>query len=101
LYVGGFRKVFHITTGGALLGSFTLPVADNPDNRFIDGLEFEAAPRSLNTPLASGVFTTFPRSPALSGLGAGFWAWAAPAPPEFTFSPPTRLSPATRCASPT
>jgi hypothetical protein len=38
LYVGTFNKVFHYTTTGMLLGSFTIP---GGDGRFVDGLEFE------------------------------------------------------------
>jgi hypothetical protein len=36
LWIGTFGSVSHFTTGGTLLGSFTVP-----DGRFIDGLEFE------------------------------------------------------------
>jgi len=38
LYVGTSNKVFHYTTTGTLLGSFTIP---GSDGRFVDGLEFE------------------------------------------------------------
>jgi hypothetical protein len=38
LYVGSSNKVFHYTTTGTLLGSFTIP---GGDGRFVDGLEFE------------------------------------------------------------
>jgi hypothetical protein len=38
IYVGTFNKVFHYTTTGTLLGSFTIP---GGDGRFVDGLEFE------------------------------------------------------------
>jgi hypothetical protein len=38
LYIGTFNKVFHYTTTGTLLGSFTIP---GGDGRFVDGLEFE------------------------------------------------------------
>jgi hypothetical protein len=38
LYLGTSNKVFHYTTTGTLLGSFTIP---GGDGRFVDGLEFE------------------------------------------------------------
>lgn len=38
LWVGTFGNVFHYTTGGAMLGSFS-----TGDSRFVDGLEFEGA----------------------------------------------------------
>jgi hypothetical protein len=40
LYIGTFNKVFHYTTTGTLLGSFTIP---GGDGRFVDGLEFEGS----------------------------------------------------------
>lgn len=40
LFIGSTNTVFHYTTTGSLLGSFTIPVTDG---RFVDGLEFEGA----------------------------------------------------------
>jgi hypothetical protein len=39
LFIGSFGHVYHYTTIGTQLGSFTLA-----DNRFVDGLEFQPAP---------------------------------------------------------
>jgi len=41
LWIGTWGQVFHSTTTGTALGSFNVPVADG---RFVDGLEFQAAP---------------------------------------------------------
>jgi len=45
LYVGSFSTVYHFTTGGALLGSFS-----TPDSRFIDGLEVRAGAAPVPEP---------------------------------------------------
>src|SRR5262249_848638 len=57
LYVGTFNKVFHYTTTGALLGSFTIP---GGDGRFVDGLEFEG---TLGGVAAGRVPETAPGAP--------------------------------------
>jgi hypothetical protein len=77
LWIGTFGQVFHVTTTGIVLGSFNVPV---PGSRFVDGLEFQGAPlgftsiASTGTPVpgGTGVFTSFPQSPAASGSLTGF-----------------------------
>jgi outer membrane protein assembly factor BamB len=41
LYIGTFNQIFHYSTAGTELGSFTVPTGDG---RFVDGLEFEPEP---------------------------------------------------------
>jgi hypothetical protein len=43
LYVGTFGGVYHYSRTGTALGSFPIP-ADQVPGRFVDGLEFQAAP---------------------------------------------------------
>jgi hypothetical protein len=83
LWIGAFNQVYHTTTTGALLGSFTT------DSRFIDGLEIQAGPpdpcnggatmitqqpvgQSINTG-GTATFTVAASSPAGGGAVAFQW----------------------------
>jgi len=64
LYIGTFNKVFHYTTTGILLGSFTIP---GSDGRFVDGLEFEGTSGGVPAGRVPGGAPGIPLTVTMSG----------------------------------